>query len=171
MITTTEKNGQKQTSSKKIEQLVLQESLNNSLESLDLRPLYIRRGLTEKNMHDIYVMGFGLYESQKFNEALLCFKLMTLLNWSDKKAWLGSAACLEVTKQYSSAIVCYTAAAMTDPDDPMPLLRSFRCYLENHDTKNALVALDAAIEAAEKQSDLYSDLKDQAIKLKEILLK
>jgi len=147
------------------------DSLNPTLPAIDIRPIYIQRGLTKKNMRDIYLMGLRLYEAQKFNEAFLCFHLMTLLDWGDKKAWLGSAACLEVLKEYPMAILCYMTTVLIDSNDPMPLLRCFHCYLQNHDQKNALALLENAIKVADKNPDLYSALKEEAIKLKELLLR
>ena len=96
---------------------------------------------------------------------------MAFLDNGDRRGWIGAAACLEATKQYNAAIGCYGCAAVLDQSDPMPLLRSFNCYLENNDKEKALTALEAAIEVANKQEGLYANLKEQAQKIKEVLLK
>ena len=150
---------------------ITSDSTTRSLLPIDTRPIYLQRGLTKKNMEALYLMAFKLYEAQKVEEALLCFKLMTLLDWSDKRAWLGSAACFERIKNYTAAIGCYKAATLADNHDPMPLFRAFHCYLEIQDKENALKALETAIQVAERQADLYSDLKKQAENIKKALLK
>ena len=146
------------------------DSTPRSFLPVDTRPIYLQRGLTKKNMDALYLMAFKLYEAKKAEEALHCFKLMTLLDWCDKRAWLGCAACFERIKNYTAAIGCYKAATIADNHDPMPLLRTFHCYLEIQDKENALKALETAIQVAERQADLYSDLKKQAENIKKALL-
>ena len=137
----------------------------------DLRPTYLKKGLTETNMEALYITAYNLYESEKISHALPYFKLMALLNPYDKRGWLGCGACFEIIKSFTSAISCYKAAAITDINDPMPLFRIFHCCLEINDKKNALKSLEAAIKAAEKQPGLFSKLKEQAINIRNILVK
>jgi len=131
--------------------------------------MYIKKGLTKGNLEALYIMAFRLYEAERTLDALHCFKLMALLNALDKRAWFGCAACFEILKRYGAAIGCYEAASAIDINDLIPLLRIFHCYLESNQKNQALLALDNAIEAAEKHGHLYSELKEHAINMKNIL--
>lgn len=137
---------------------------------LDGTPLYLLKGLTEKNIEALYLLAHHLYEEGRYEEACPFFQLMAFLNNQDKRAWLGAAACLEAKKEYKAAIGCYGCAAVLDETDPMPFFRSFNCHLENNDQKKAITALEAAIEIANKEEGRYADLKEQAKKIKEALL-
>ncbi len=169
MDTTTKRHSQKQTASSDHTRIT-SFKWDPSVRSI-LPPLYLRQGLTQKHMDAIYLVSHHLFEQKKYREACPLFEMMTFLDCYDKRAWLGSAACFEAMKEYPVAAGCYKCAALLDESDPMPFFRSFNCYLGYNDKAQATSALEAAIEIAGKQEGLYSSLKEQAIKLKEVLLK
>ncbi len=78
--------------------------------------------------------------------------------------------CLQLSKDYETAIDAYEMAAICRIDSPVPYFYLAKCLFALHDRDSALQALDLAIEYAENHTE-FSELRSQAEAAKDLLLK
>ena len=106
-------------------------------------PLYRHKSIKESSMEDIYSCAYNLYNSKKYEQALILFQGMAIYNHIDKRAWMGVGACNQMLQQYNKAIPAYFYTTLLDPDDPLPLFYSVECHLALKNYPQARAALEA----------------------------
>lgn len=131
-------------------------------------PLYKVRGMSKQQLENLYAVAYNLYSAEQYEEAGKLFRAMTLLNYTDKKSWLGAAACLEMLKKYDKAIAGYFCAFSLDPLDPLPALHLFDCHLALKNYPAALSSLEMVILRCSKKTE-YADIKKRAESLRNTL--
>lgn len=112
--------------------------INSGLAYKDLR------GLGDKDMEAIYSLAYTLYNHNKYDEALKVFKFLSLMDHTEKKYFLGLAACRQMLGLYDKAVEAYQFAAVLDVDDPTTHLRAADCLLAAKRFDEARSALHAA---------------------------
>lgn len=127
-------------------------------------------GFPDKTMAKFYRAAYKLFEHKRFSDAANAFLFLVTLNSQNHDYWLGLGMATQMNGDYESAIDAYEMAAATDISSPVPYFYLAKCLFAMHDRTSALQALELALECA-GDSDEYSELKQQALAAKSLLLK
>lgn len=127
-------------------------------------------GFSNETMAKFYKAAYFLFEHKRYTDAANAFLFLATLNPHHHDYWLGLGMSTQMSHEYEAAIDAYELAALCDISSPVPYFYLAKCLFAIHDHKSALQALDLAIETAD-EIDEYAELKWQAKKAKEILLK
>lgn len=127
-------------------------------------------GFSNETMAKFYKAAYNLFEKKLYVDAANAFLFLVTLNPNNYEYWLGLGMNTQMCHEYESAIDAYEMAAICDIESPVPYFYLAKCLFAIHDRESALQALDLAIENASNNPE-YAELKDQAIKAKELLVK
>ena len=111
------------------------------------------RGLDDAQMEMIYSLGFGFYQSGRYEDAEKVFQLLTLLDYSEVKYWLGMGAVQQALRKFDQAVKSYAMGMMIDMHEPRLAYHAAECYLALGDKENAASALASVIEFAPEGSE------------------
>ncbi len=103
-------------------------------------------GLSNEEMEAIYSVGYNLYQSGKYKDALNIFKFLCFFDHLEKKYWMGLGAVHQMMGNYERAVESYSYATLLDIEDPRPALHAADCYLILGNKEAAESALNAVIE-------------------------
>lgn len=126
------------------------------------------RGLSDKDMEAIYSLAYTLYNHNKYDEAMKVFKFLSLMDHTDKRYFLGLAACRQMLGNYDKAIEAYQFAAVLDVEDPIVHLHAADCLLAAKRFDEARSALHATVHWAGDQV-AHKASKDRAEMLLNLL--
>jgi secretion system chaperone SscA len=109
----------------------------------------------EEKIKEMYALAYFLYGQLHYLDASHLFRLLAAAQPSEPKYWKGLGACLQMLKDYDSALNCYASAQLLNRSqtDPYLYLHSADCFIALKEVKNAFKALDAAHKRAEKTKD------------------
>lgn len=109
----------------------------------------------EENIHDMYQIGYALYQNQEYLKANHFFKLLVMARPLEAKYWKGFGACLQMQKDYEKAIDCYMSAQTFNEikQDPYLYVYVADCYFALTQAEKGLMALESARLLAEKMHD------------------
>lgn len=127
-------------------------------------------GFSNETMAKFYQAAYLLFEHKRYTDAANAFLFLATLNPHHHDYWLGLGMSTQLCQEYEAAIDAYELAALCDISSPVPYFYLAKCLFAIHDRESALQALDLAIETADELEE-YAELKIQAKKAKEILLK
>jgi type III secretion system low calcium response chaperone LcrH/SycD len=127
-------------------------------------------GFSNETMSKFYQAAYLLFEHKRYHDAANAFLFLATLNPHLHDYWLGLGMATQMCHEYESAIDAYELAALTDLSSPVPYFYLAKCLFAIHDRESALQALDLAIETSDDLQE-FADLKRQAQKAREILLK
>jgi type III secretion system low calcium response chaperone LcrH/SycD len=113
--------------------------------------------LSADSVETLYSNGYELYRNGKYEDAKAFFKILTLLDPSIRRNWMGLGACHQMIKEYDTAIACYGVAAVINPDDPYAHWHAADCFFQKDEKKKAVETLSSAIITA-KQCDKHLSL-------------
>lgn len=125
---------------------------------------------SDQTLAKFYHAAYFLFEHQRFRDAGNAFLFLATLNPHHHDYWLGLGMATQLCQDYEAAIDAYELAALCDISSPVPYFYLAKCLFAIHDRESSLQALDLAIETAGDFTE-YAELKEQAEKAKEILLK
>ena len=111
------------------------------------------KGFTVDEIEAAYHMAYGLYQQRRFNEALKLFQYFSMYEHTDRRFWIGWAACLQKLKKYDSAIKAYGAAAMLDVGQPDAPFHAAECYIAMKDWDKAKQSLETVLLIAEGEAE------------------
>ena len=100
-----------------------------------------------------YSVAYSFYQQGKYQEARKLFQYFSIHEHTDRRFWMGLAACLQKLSEYNKAILAYGAAAMLDVTDPAPPFHAAECHIAIQDWENARTALEAALNVAEGETE------------------
>lgn len=126
--------------------------------------------ISNESMTDFYQAAYKLFVGKRYTDAANAFLFLVTLNPYHHDYWLGLGMAAQMCQEYESAIDAYEMAAICQVESPVPYFYLAKCLFAIHDRESALMALDLAIEYA-GDSDEFSEIHDQAVKAKAILLK
>lgn len=126
--------------------------------------------ISNESMTEFYQAAYKLFAGKRYTDAANAFLFLVTLNPYHHDYWLGLGMSTQMCQEYESAIDAYEMAAICQVESPVPYFYLAKCLFAIHDRESALLALDLALEYS-AQSDEFSDLHDQAVKAKAILLK
>lgn len=101
---------------------------------------------TEEKKKEIYYIAYALYRDKCYQEAILFFRFLTMVEPAQIRYWKGLAASLQMAREYSQAICCYNCAQTLNGPQADPYLDIYRadCYFALKQVKKGLEALKAA---------------------------
>lgn len=117
-------------------------------------------GFTPQIMEVIYQNGYNLFQSGKFQDALVIFDVLRQLDITDRRYSFAIAACYHHTQQYLDAAANYLICQYMDPFNPIPSFHLYDCYVKTNYPISALEAIQQALILAERHPK-YEKLKDK----------
>lgn len=127
-------------------------------------------GFSEETMAKFYGAAYRLFEHRRYQEAANAFLFLVTLNPYHHEYWVGLGMTTQMAGDYEAAIDAYEMAAICKIDSPVPYFYLAKCLFAIHDRESALQALNLAIEYSGDSTE-YSDLKTQAFKARDLLIK
>lgn len=127
-------------------------------------------GFSDETMGKFYRAAFHLFENKKYEPAANAFLFLATLNPYNYEYWLGLGMAEQMCQEFEVAVDAYEMAAIVDPTNPVPYFYLSKCFFAIHERKNALSALDLAVEFAGDNEEFF-ELKQQALAAKSLLLK
>lgn len=127
----------------------------------------IQLGFSPDSLPAIYAIAHELYKNGKFEDAMHCFRFLTLNDSFERKYWMGLAAAYQMLKCYPEAIECYSAAALQDFTDPYVHCHAADCFFYMGNLPKAREALNSAIITAQDQ-EIHSALIPRLKLLKDV---
>ena len=121
--------------------------------------LSMGRGLGDLNgyrreHHDlVYQLAHGYYEQGKYSEALKLFTLLMTWNHLERRYIFGYAACMQMLKDYKTAIKYFQLAHALDSNDFSALLHGCECLTALGMREEAIQGLEIVVRAAKEFED------------------
>lgn len=98
-------------------------------------------GVSNYEMEEIYVEAYNYYQDERYQDSLLQFRWLVILNPYSAKYWMGLAANQHLMQHYTQALHSYAMAALLDCENPYPHYHAFECYLALQNKEDAEKAL------------------------------
>jgi len=124
-------------------------------------PVKKAMGVSDKVIDWMYAEAYKLYQSGNYNEANAMFRTLEFLCPPAAKFSFGSAACLQMKKQYNKAIEAYMRAAAKDPESPIPFYHMADCFIKEEEYGSAMYALIALLDRSEGE-ELYGSIREKS---------
>lgn len=118
-------------------------------------------GMSDSLVEGIYGHAYRLYNAGQYQEAQNLFRLLVMLNATEAKYILGSAACYHMTKDYANAAATYAIVSMADPNTPIPHYHAADCYLKMDLLGAAMNELESAVQLCGDKAP-YALIRDRA---------
>lgn len=133
----------------------VKEELINKLTELFVKGGTLKdvKGLDDAQMETLYALGFNLYQAGKSEDAEKVFRLLTLLDYSVLKYWLGFGASMQAQKKFDEAAQAYAMATILDIHDPRSQYHAAECFIAMGDKVKAGQALDTLELGAPQDSE------------------
>ena len=117
------------------------------------------RGLDESQLEAMYKVAYSRFNSALYEDALLIFRHLCLLDHSNYSYFLGLGAAQAEMKLYAQAAATLAHAEKLDKADPRASLVMGGCFIEMKRMPLAKQALTNAIKRAEKSKQWSQELK------------
>ena len=111
------------------------------------------RGFTVDEIEAAYHMAYGLYQQRRYDEAVKLFQYFSMHEHTDRRFWMGWAACLQKLKKYDAAIKAYGVATMLDMGQPDGPFHAAECYIAMRDWDKAKQSLETVLTIAEGEEE------------------
>ena len=102
-------------------------------------------GVDEDKLEAVYSVAHTMYGNGRFGDALIMFRFLTLMDYSEKRFWMGLGATQQMTGHYQDAVQAYAYATMLDIDDPKPQVQAGYCLMQMDEFDAAQQALEGAL--------------------------
>lgn len=100
-------------------------------------------GLTPEKMEPLYALGYSLYNSGKYEDAIKVFRALCLYQSTDVRFWMGLGGCQDSLKKYQDAAQAYAmGAVVTGLRDPEPMYYVGLSCLKDNKRQEAIEALE-----------------------------
>ena len=117
------------------------------------------RGLDESQLEAIYKVAYSRFNSALYEDALLIFRHLCLLDHNNYRYFLGLGATQAEMQLYAQAAATLAHAEKLDTNDPRASLAMGGCFIEMKKMPLAKQALTNAIKRAEKSKQWRQELK------------
>ena len=117
-------------------------------------------GIAENDLESIYQLSKHLYEQQLYEEASGAFYLLSLLNPACGTFWMGLGNSEYFLGNYQEAVLGFTFATQTEPDNPIYHILLARCHKALGSDGAALACLGIA-ELCLKTSKEHAEVRRQ----------
>ena len=116
------------------------------------------RGIDQQQLDAMYKVAFGRYDSGLYNDALLIFRNLCLLDHSEYQYFLGLGVTQVALNQYAQAAATLSHAGKLDKADPRASLAMAGCFVEMKKLPLARQCLKTAIQRAGKSEQWKQEL-------------
>ena len=127
------------------------------------------KGITNDELEAVYSLGFGYYNTGKFDDAQKLFEFLVLFDHLNTKYWFALGAVQQAKKDFQKAIASYGYSSFLDLENPKPQFHAAECFLALGDKSNAASALLALEQYAPQNTDLGREYRAKAAKLRELI--
>ena len=127
------------------------------------------KGVTNEELEAVYSLGFGCYQTGKYEDAHKLFQFLVLFDHLNAKYWFGLGAVQQALKDFQSAAVSYGYCSFLKLDNPKPQLHAAECFLAMGDKRSAASALEALNEYCPKNTEIGREYRAKAAKLRELI--
>ena len=125
--------------------------------------------ISDEEVEEFYQAARFFFEKEKYEDAANTYHFLVTLNPGNNEYWLGLAMSAQMCGDFEGALDAYEMTAFNEIESPIPYFFLAQCLFALHDSENAILALDLAVEIAADNSE-FADLKRQAIKAKDFFL-
>ena len=127
------------------------------------------RGITNDELEAVYSLGFGYYNTGKFEDAQKLFEFLVLFDHLSTKYWFALGAVQQAQKEYQKAISSYSYSSFLDLENPKPQFHAAECYLALGDKANAASAIMALEQYCPKGTDVCREYLAKAAELRKTI--
>lgn len=127
-------------------------------------------GLPDEMLEGIYSQAYNMYNTGKYDEASVIFRLLLLLDPLESKYGLGLAAAAQMMKDYQLAFTMYNMVFVTDPENPLAHYHAADCLIQMDTPEMAHEELKKAVELCGENKD-YEKIKERAERMIEKIVK
>ena len=127
------------------------------------------KGITNDELEAVYSLGFGYYNTGKFDDAQKLFEFLVLFDHLNTKYWFALGAVQQARKDFQKAIASYGYSSFLDLENPKPQFHAAECYLALGDKPNAASALLALEQYAPQNTEIGREYRAKAAKLRELI--
>ena len=127
------------------------------------------RGITNDELEAVYSLGFGYYNTGKYEDAQKIFEFLVLFDHLNTKYWFALGAVQQARKDYQKAIASYGYSSFLDLENPKPQYHAAECYLALGDKANAASAIMALEEYCPKGTDIGREYRAKAAELRKTI--
>lgn len=122
-------------------------------------------GVTDEVLDKYYQTAYTFIDEQKWPEASSAFTFLTFLNPFVHNFWICLGIAEQCQAKFQEALVAYTMAEATDPNDPTPIANSFQCAMALGEQEFATYCLNKALVCCGDKQE-HAELKAKLMKLK-----
>lgn len=123
-------------------------------------------GISREELEAAYNVGFGFYNTGRYDDAETIFKFLAMFNHLEQKYWIALGAAQQMKKEYAKAVVAYGYSAMLDISNPKPQYYAAECYSAQGDKENALSALECLEQFCPRDTEVGREFRKKAAQLK-----
>ena len=127
------------------------------------------KGITNDELEAVYSLGFGYYNTGKFDDAQKLFEFLVLFDHLNTKYWFALGAVQQAKKDFQKAIASYGYSSFLDLENPKPQFHAAECYLALGDKPNAASALLALEQYAPQNTEIGREYRAKAAKLRGLI--
>ncbi|MCB1180578.1 MAG: SycD/LcrH family type III secretion system chaperone [Chlamydiia bacterium] len=106
--------------------------------------------VSEEDLEGLYADAYAHYNGERYDDALLNFKWLVILDPFVQKYWMGLGGTHQMREEYKKALKSYAMAAVVDSDDPYPHYYAGLCYEATNNKIDKEKAYELAYERAKK---------------------
>ena len=100
--------------------------------------------LTPASHEVVYHYAYTHYKQGQYEEAQNLFRLLSMVDGSKRKFWMGLGLSLQANKKYKEAIAAFESAAILDMNDPHAHYQAAECFFALSNKEKGLLALKGA---------------------------
>lgn len=123
--------------------------------------------ISDATIENFYSAGMRYFNIKSFEPASHVFFVLTILDFYRHNLWLAYGLAEQNCGNIDTALQAYARAALTNPEDPVPYMYSVECCLKIGETQQAKSYIDLALDAYDKNADLYKEYLPRIIQLQQ----
>ena len=127
------------------------------------------RGITNDELEAVYSLGFGYYNTGKFDDAQKLFEFLVLFDHLNAKYWFALGAVQQAEKMFDKAVSSYGYSSFLDLENPKPQYHAAECFIAMGDKGNAASAIMALEHYCPANTDLGREYRAKAAELRKTI--
>ena len=127
------------------------------------------RGITSDELEAVYSLGFGYYNTGKFDDAQKLFEFLVLFDHLNAKYWFALGAVQQAKKMFDKAVSSYGYSSFLDLENPKPQYHAAECFIAMGDKGNAASAIMALEHYCPTNTDLGREYRAKAAELRKMI--
>ena len=127
------------------------------------------RGITNDELEAVYSLGFGYYNTGKFDDAQKLFEFLVLFDHLNAKYWFALGAVQQAKKMFDKAVSSYGYSSFLDLENPKPQYHAAECFIAMGDKGNAASAIMALEHYCPTNTDLGREYRAKAAELRKMI--